>query len=155
MGGKEIMSRLIFDKKDANALVYLNDDDEWTTARFEDEFLLDLTRVRCEIKILGDDGVTSNVIHYKKYYRQAISKMYRIPLTEQHPKSMEEAVTFNINFSDLSPTVQEEFRDFHKLYDKRHVTVFLKQVVIRLFENLDYDYAHMSVMKKLRVSLIR
>jgi len=127
----------------------------WTTAYLQDRFCVDLTRVRGEIKILDDDGVTDKVIHYKKYYRQACAKMYRIPLTEQHPKSKEEAVIFKIKFSDLSPRVQEEFTDYCRLYDKRHITIFLKQVVIRLFENLDYDYAHLSVLKKLRVSVIR
>jgi hypothetical protein len=154
MGGKEIMSRLIFDKKDASALVYLNDDNEWTTARFEDEFFLDLTRVRCEIKILGDDGVTSNVIHYKKYYRQAISKIYRIPLTEQIPKSEKEELAFVINFNDLSSRVQKEFLVYCKLFPSGNVTLLLKKIVIRLFENLDYNYAHMSVMRKLRVKVV-
>ena len=154
MEGQDIMSRLIFDKKDANALVYLNDDDEWTTARFEDEFLLDLTRVMCEIKILGNDGVTSNVVHYKKYYRQAVTKIYRIPLTNQYPKSEKEALAFVINFSDLSCRVRKEFVQYCKEVPSGIVKLLLKRVVIRLFENLDYNYAHISVMKKLRVKVV-
>lgn len=127
----------------------------WTASYFQDRFSLDLTKVTCEIRIIGDNGLTSKVIRYRKYYRQAIAKMYRIPLTEQHPKSKEEAVIFKIHFSDLTRRVQEEFLDYCRLYDKKYVTIFLKQVVIRLFENLDFDYAHMSVMKKLRVSVIK
>lgn len=126
----------------------------WTTSYFQDRFFLDLTKATHEIKIIDDNGLTGRVIHYRKYYRQAISKMHRIPLTEQHPKSKEEEVFFNIHFSDLSPRIQEEFLEYCKLYDKKYVTIFLKQVVIRLFENLDFNYAHMSVMKKLRVSVI-
>jgi hypothetical protein len=108
----------------------------WTTSRLEDEFFLCLTKV--------ED---------KKYYQQAKELMYRIPLTEQHPKTEEEALPFKIKFSDLPRRVQEEFTDYCKLYDKRDVTLLLKRIVIRLFENLNYDYAHSSVMKKLRVSL--
>jgi len=125
----------------------------WTTSYFQDRFFLDLTKATNEIKIIGDNGLTGRVIRYRKYYRQVISKMYRIPLTEQNPKSKEEAVIFNIHFSDLSPRTQEEFLDCCRLHDKEYVTTFLKQVVIRLFENLDFDYAHLSVMKKLRVSI--
>jgi hypothetical protein len=129
--------------------------DVWTTSYFQDRFFLDLTKATNEIKIIGDNGLTGRVIRYRKYYRQAISKMYRIPLTEQHPASKGQAVIFKIYFSDLTTRVQEEFLDYCKLYDKKHVTILLKQVVIRLFENLDFDYTHMSVMKKLRVSVIK
>lgn len=127
----------------------------WTSSYLQDRLFLDLTRVRGQIKIFNDNAVTDNVIHYKKYYRQACAKMYRIPLTEQHPKSKNEAVFFKIRISDLSPAVREQFMDYCRLYNKRRVTVLLKQVVIKIFENLDYDYAHLSVMKKLRVSVIR
>ena len=142
------MTSLIFDKDSEKEEEY------WTNARLQDEFFLDLTKPRREIKIIDGNGVTDKSIHFKKYYYQTFLKMYRIPLTEQHPKSEREAVTFVINFSDLSPKVQAEFLEYCKLYDKRHVTLLLKEVVIRLFENLDYDYAHMSVMKNLRVSVI-
>jgi hypothetical protein len=125
----------------------------WTTSRLADEFFLDLTKTKREIKIIDGAGVTNNSIHYKKYYRQAISKMYRIPLTEQHPKSGKEAVPFVINFSDLSPKVQSEFREYCKQNNKTQITIFLKQVVIRLFQNLDFAYTHMSVLRKLRVVL--
>lgn len=125
----------------------------WTAAYLGEQFFLNLTSIRCEIKILDDNGVTNKVIHYKKYYRQACAKMYRIPLTEQQPKSKQESVVFKIKFSDLSSTIQEQFMDYCRLYDKRYVSIFLKQVVLRLFENLDYDYAHLSVMKKLRVCI--
>ena len=127
--------------------------DVCTTSYFQDRFFLDLTKATHEIKIICDNGLTGRKIRYRKYYRQAISKMYRIPLTEQHPKSKEEAVIFKIHFFDLTTRVQEEFLDYCRLYDKKYVTIFLKQVVIRLFENLDFDYAHMSVMKKLRVRM--
>ena len=127
----------------------------WSTEYLQDQFFLDLIKAKSEIKILGRCGVTNKIIHYKRYYRQAICKMNRIPLTNQFPKTKEEAVIFKIKFSDLSPRVQDEFIDYCRLYEKRQVSVFLKQVVIRLFENLDYDYAHKSVMRNLRISIIR
>ena len=142
------MSRLAFDKKDQHP-----DDDEWTTARFEDECFLDLARVRNEIKVLGDDGVTGKKIHYKKYYRQAISKMYRIPLTEQNSKREDESVPFVIDFKDLSSRVQSEFLELCRDYSKPRVTLLLKEIVTRIFENIDFNYAQMSVMKKLRVKI--
>jgi len=135
-------------------LVVNEEEEYWSTGYFKDQFFLDLTKPKREIKIIDGTGVTNKSIHFKKYYYQAFLKMYRIPLTKQHPKSEEEAVSFIINFKDLSPKVQSEFIEYCKLYDKKHFTLLLKEVVIRLFENFDYDYAHMSVMKKLRVSVI-
>jgi len=150
------MSRLIFDKKENHGLDYVYDsNNEWTTGRLKDEFFIDLTKARGEIKtICCDHGVTGNVIHYKKYYRQAISKLYIIPLTANNPKSEEEALAFVINFNDLSARVQKEFLEYCKQVPRGNVTLLLKEVVIRLFENLDYNYAHMSIMKKLRVKVI-
>jgi hypothetical protein len=128
------MTQLIWDKEyrlPKNEL-----DHFWTNDRLEDEFFLCLCL-------------------NKKYYNQAVDLMFRIPLTEQHPKSMEEAIAFEINFCDLSPRVQNEFVDYCALYSKKQVTVFLKRIVIRLFQNLDFAYAHISVMKKLRVRVVK
>lgn len=126
------MSRLIFDRKDLTPLAYA-DDHEWTTDRLKDEFFLSLTK--------------------NGYYLQAKNLIYRIPLTEQNPKSEKEVVTFIINFKDLSSRVQNEFLEYSKLYPCGNIILLLKEIVIRLFENLDYNYTHMSVMKKLRVKL--
>jgi hypothetical protein len=141
-----IMTQLIFDKKPDD------DQDQWTTARLAEESFLDLVRVTCEIKKTDENGV-QHILHYKKYYNQARDLMFRIPITEQYPKTEEEVVPFVIDWSDLSPRVQAEFSEYSKVYSKQQIRLFLKQVVIRLFENLDYSYAHMSVMKKLRVRL--
>ena len=127
------MSRLIFDRKDNGPLQYV-DDNEWTTDRFKDELFLSLTR-------------------NTRYYLQAKNLMYRIPLTAQNPKSEKEALPFTINFNDLSSRVQDKFIEYCQLYPSGNVTVLLKEIVIRLFENLDFEYAHMSVMKKLRVKI--
>jgi hypothetical protein len=49
--------------------------EHWTTSRFKDKFFECLTKV--------ED---------KKYYEQAKELIYRIPLTEQHPETKEEAL---------------------------------------------------------------
>ncbi len=122
------MTQLIWD---AENLYPRNEyDHQWTNNRLGDEFFLCLCLD-------------------KKYYQQARELMFKIPLTEQSPKTDKEALPFKINFSDLSPKLQDEFREYCKQYNKRHITIFLKQVVIRLFQNLDFAYAHISVMKKL------
>jgi len=127
------MSRLIFDKKNTRP-----DEEEWTTGRVKDEFFL------CLVK--APNG---------KYYEQAKSIMYKIPLTAQFPTCEDEAEPFIINFSDLSSKVQSEFKEYCNLNNKKRVGLFLKEIVIRLFENLDYEYAHMSVMKKLHILVTR
>jgi hypothetical protein len=139
------VTQLIFDKTD-------DDQDQWTDERLKYEFFLDLTKTRCEIKDLDLGLGVERIVHYKKYYKQSRDLMFRIPLTEQYPTE-EETVPFVIDWSDLSPKVQGEFSEYCKLHSKQRVRLFLKEVVIRLFENLDYSYAHMSVMKKLRVRL--
>ncbi len=128
------MTQLIWDKEytlPRNELNHL-----WTSDRLADEFFLCLC-------LKG------------KYYNQAVDLMFRIPLTEQFPKSEEEALVFEIDFCDLSPKVQNEFVEYGRLYSKKEITVFLKRIVIRIFQNLDFAYAHMSVMKKLRVELLK
>ena len=129
------MSRLIFDKKDRGPLMYV-DESEWTTGRLKDEFFL------CLVKVPDN-----------KYYEQAKTLMYRIPLTAQYPQNEQEAVPFVINFSDLSSRVQSEFKQYCTVHKKNQVGIFLKEVLIRVFENLDYEYAHMSVMRKVRIKL--
>jgi len=129
------MSRMISDRADPSPLLYV-DESKWTASRFKDEFFICLTKI-------GN----------KKYYEQAKGLIYRIPLTEQNPKSEKEAVLFIINFNDLSSRVQNEFLEYCELYPIGNVTLLLKEIVIRLFENLDFNYAHMSVMRKLRVKM--
>jgi hypothetical protein len=118
---------------DAESTLPRNEVDHfWTSDRLADEFFLCLCL-------------------NKKYYDQAASLMFRIPLTEQFPKTENEALAFEIDFCDISPKVQDEFVQYCAVYTKKKVTVFLKRIVIRLFQNLDFEFAHMSVMKKLRV----
>lgn len=131
------MSRLIFDKKECGPVLY-SDTSEWTTERLKDEFFL------CLVKVTGD-----------KYYEQAKNLIFRIPLTQQYPRTEEESVPFILDFEDLSSRVQSEFEQYCTLYSKKRIGLLLKEIVIRLFENLDFEYAHMSVMRKLRIRIRR
>ena len=91
------MSRLIFDKNkdkgkaqaEANVQDVQKEGEDWTTGRLKDEIFLSLTKA-------ADN----------KYYDQAKDLIFRIPLTEQSSKSMEESLPFVINFSDLSSRVK-------------------------------------------------
>ena len=73
--------------------------------------------------------------------------MYLIPVAQPSPP-------FVIYFSDLTPIVKQEFTDYCSDNNEQNVTIFLKEVAGRFFENLDSAYYHGSVMKCLRVRLI-
>ena len=123
------MTNQIYDHESAN------EDDVWTTSKFKNEFFIELIKIG-------------------KYYEQAKEIIFRIPLTEQNPQSEMEALEFVINFNDLSPRMQKEFKEFTKINDKLHVKILLKEVAMMIFQNLDYAYAHQRVMKKLRVKVV-
>jgi hypothetical protein len=114
------------------------DESEWTTDRLKNEFFLCLAK--------APDN---------KYYEDAKALMYKIPLTPQYPHSELEAIPLIINFADLSSRVQSEFKQYCIINNKKKVGLFLKEIAIRLFENLDYGYAHMSVMRKLRIKVVK
>ena len=75
--------------------------------------------------------------------------MYRIPIS----RPIELVPTFVINFSDLTPRLQSEFRQFCELNDKREISIFLKEIATKFFENIDYAYTHDSVLVHLKVVL--
>ena len=129
------MTFLLFDKKK---------DGLWTTERLKEEFFLCLANVK--EKIYNDKGKAVTV---RKYYAQARYKMHLIPVGSPSPFS-----TFVIHFSDLSPRIQEEFTEYCKDIKEKNLTIFLKEVAGRFFENLDFAYYHGSIMKCLRVRLI-
>jgi hypothetical protein len=131
---------LIFDKEGNNP------NDLWTTERLKEELFLCLATVT-EIVNSTDLHSFGKHITVKKYYRQARDIMYFIPVFRPTP-------VFVIKFSDLSPKLQMEFTDFCKANNQTTITLFLKEIAGRFFENLDYAYYHGSVMKCLRVRLV-
>jgi hypothetical protein len=130
------MTSLIYDKTDDNP------GDIWTTERLKEEFFLCLANAKD--KINNDDGKPVTI---RKYYAQARYKMSLIPLASPSPP-------FWIYFSDLTPRIQEDFTEYCKDVSERDVTLFLKEVAGRFFENLDFAYYHGSIMKCLRVRLV-
>ena len=130
------MTSLIYDKTDDGP------DDFWTTERLKEEFFLCLANAK--ENIYNDDGKPVTV---RKYYAQARYKMPLIPVGSPSPP-------FWIYFSDLTPKIQGDFTEYCTDVSEREVTLFLKEVAGRFFENLDFAYYHGSVMKCLRVRLV-
>lgn len=115
--------------------------DDWTAERLKEEFFLCLASA--SEKKYNDQGKAVTV---RKYYAQARYKMYLIPVAKP-------SLPFVIYFSDLSPRIKEGFRDYCKEINERNITLFLKEVAGRFFENLDFEYYHDSIMKGLRVRI--
>ncbi len=126
------MTQLIYDKTGYP-------DDYWTTERLKEEFFLCLAQVT--EKIYNQEGVPVTV---RKYYSQARFKMHLIPVAEPSPP-------FVIHFSDLTTRIQEEFKAYCKGVKQWNITIFLKEVAGRFFENLDFAYYHGGIMKSLCV----
>jgi hypothetical protein len=80
----------------------------------------------------------------RKYYRQARELMKWIPIAKPSPE-------FVINASDLSPKVIEELEV--RIDNPSTLSYILKQAAGRVFENLDFDYYHLSVARNLRVRI--
>ena len=131
------LTKFIFDLDDEHP------SDHWTTERLKDEFFICLTRVK--EKIYNEGG---KIVTVRKYYNQAISKMYLIPIA--HP-----SVPFMIDVNDLSSRVRDDFFSYCEETNEKNVTYFLKEVSGRFFENLDYEYYHCSIMRVLKVRLKR
>jgi hypothetical protein len=130
------MTYLIFDKREDSPK------DAWTTERLKEEFFLRLAGVK--EKIYNEEGKPVTV---RKYYAQARYKIYLIPVAKPSPP-------FVIHYFDLTPRIQHDFTEYCKVNKERHLTIFLKEVAGRFFENLDFGYYHGSMMKYLRVRLI-
>jgi hypothetical protein len=75
--------------------------------------------------------------------------MYWIPIS----KPSDLIPTFVINFSDLTVRLQLELQQFCKLNNSNEIAIFLKEIAARFFENIDYEYAHDSVLSHLKVVL--
>mgnify|MGYP003576141779 CR=1 FL=1 len=123
------------------------DDQLWTQARFKYEFFLCLTKVKVPNRSSSIAEDARIFLNDYKYYSQARKLRPWIPLTR--PKEL--VTSFVINLSDLSPRCKEEFLEFCKLNNKHEIGFFLKEIAIKFFENIDYDYAHDSILSHLKV----
>lgn len=83
-------------------------------------------------------------IHVRKYYRQARELIYRIPVWKPSP-------AFTIYISDLTPQLKTQIAQLITSPD--NLRYVLTQAAGRIFENLDFEYYHMSIARNLRVRL--
>jgi hypothetical protein len=115
------------------------DEDLWT-----EEYLIDLIFLRlASIKenLCNDKAQT---VHVRKYYRQASELMKWIPVSKPPPE-------FIINISDLTPRLIKELTQNITSKEKTRITYVLTQAVGRLFENLNFDTCHLSILRNLNV----
>ena len=119
-----------------------NQKEYWTTERLIDQLFLNLCSSRQTIT--NDSGRTITV---RKYYRQARELMKWIPIARLPSNE------FVIYISDLTPAVRKEIENVADNHNHKTLRYILTQAVGRIFENLDFEYYHLSVARNLRVRL--
>ena len=109
----------------------------WTIECLVDQLFLNL----CSSKqtIINDNG---GAITISKYYSQAHRLMKWIPIARPAPE-------FVINISDLEPQVRKEIESI--IDSPTTLQYVLTQAVGRIFENIDFDYYHLSIARNLKV----
>ena len=81
-----------------------------------------------------------------KYYEMAAYLMYRIPIYQPIP-------TFDIFVEDLSSQLKHELADLIKS-DQKTYHYIVKMAVSHIFENINFEYFHSSVMRFLKVRFV-
>jgi hypothetical protein len=89
------------------------------------------------------DALFWNLAFYPKYYEQAESLLYRIPVKVPPP-------SFKISLADLWDRVVVELENC----TRRGRQYVLLGATERIFENVDHNYYHLSVKRKLVVELV-
>ena len=114
-------------------------EEQWTTECLVDELFLQLAAIKETIT-----DCNRREIPVRKYYRQARELMRRIPIARPAPD-------FVINISDLQmPKIRKELEAL--IAYPKTLRYVLTQAVGRIFQNLDFEYYHLSIAKNLRVS---
>ena len=119
--------------------------EEWTHARFKYEFFLCLTKV---IDPNRSDSIINDRCVFLadlKYYQQARKLRPLIPIS----KPAELVPPFIINLSDLTPRIRKELKEFIDANNEKEVYFLLKEIATKFFENIDYEYAHDSILSHL------
>jgi hypothetical protein len=114
------------------------EEEKWTIERIVDELLINLA---CTTEIITIEE-NSRLISVKKYYRQARELMKWIPIARPSPE-------FIINICDLTPKVRKEIESISAYHDT--IQYVITQAVGNIFENLDFEYYHLSIARNLRV----
>jgi hypothetical protein len=110
----------------------------WTTECLVDQLFLNLCSSRQAI--VNDNG---RIITVRKYYAQARELMKWIPIARLPSNE------FVINISDITPAIRKEIESI--VNSPKMLQYILTQAVGRIFENLDFEYYHLSVARNLRV----
>jgi hypothetical protein len=110
----------------------------WTTEYLVDQLFLCLARTK-EYVATNKNDVTVPV---KKYYSQARRLMKWIPIARPAPE-------FVINISNLTPKTKSEIASISQT--PTTLQYVLTQAVGRIFENIDFEYYHLSLARNLLV----
>jgi hypothetical protein len=116
-----------------------NEQKEYCTIEYlVDQLFLNL----CSSKqtIINDKGRTITI---RKYYAQARELMKWIPIARLPSNE------FVINISDINLAITKEIESVAN--SPKTLQYILTQAVGRIFENLDFEYYHLSVARNLRV----
>ena len=112
--------------------------EEWTLEYFVDKIFLCLVQVKETVHNEGKE------IDVRKYYRQAIEKSKWIPIAKPSP-------AFIIYISDLTQEIKTQIEHLMATSSPDNLRYVLTQAVGRIFENLDFEYYHMSIARNLKV----
>ena len=109
----------------------------WTTEKLIDELFLLLVSVS---ESVSDD--TGETISVRKYPRRARESRKWIPVARPPPE-------YIIDKSDLNEKLRSELlEEITSEEARQHV---LKEAVGRIFENLGFEYYHLSIARNLKV----
>jgi hypothetical protein len=118
-----------------------NKEPEWTVESLVDELFLNLADTKAIVT--NDKGRTITI---RKYYSQARQLIRWIPVARLPSNE------FVINICDLTPQV---IRKIESVIDSpRTLQYILTQALGRIFENLEFQYYHISIAKNLRVKMM-
>jgi hypothetical protein len=127
-----------------SALKILNNSSDWSDSYLVDRLKQHLAIVECSINDeYYKDGNPKVQLLFgpRKYYNRALNYL--------KVGGFNPVPSFIINLSDLTPKLIKELHELDK-YDRRLV---LKQVVGRVFEDIDFELYHNSISKVLEVEL--
>jgi hypothetical protein len=110
----------------------------WTIEYLIEQLILNLCSIRQTT--INDNG---RALTIRKYYAQARELMKWIPIARL---SLNE---FVINISDIRPEIRKEIESISN--NHKTLQYVLTQAVGHIFENLDFEYYHLSIARNLRV----
>jgi hypothetical protein len=114
-----------------------------TTAKIIDSLVTELA-LACAYSQNEEHGFTYIVF---KYYEKAAYCMFRIPVYKPVP-------FFDIDLQDLSRQLKHQLAELKKS-DARMFWYVIKIAVAHIFENINFEYFHLSVMRFLKIRFIR